>query len=256
MSVFRKLFGRSAISSITGKDGAEMILIPEGKFMMGSPSGEGDDNEHPQHQVYLSAYYIDKYPVTCDLYDKFCEATGRTTPKDNKGRGNRPVTDVTWDDANDYARWAGKRLPTEAEYEKAIRGGTTTRYFWGDDETRADKYAWLEIHPVGEKKPNAYGLYDIVGNVWEWCWDYYIEAYGKPWGYYANSPMKDPQGPENKYEHNHSGHVRRGGGGFVERLRSAYRGRYRDGFQDGPNSSNSFLCCKTSNCGFRCAKTP
>jgi eukaryotic-like serine/threonine-protein kinase len=175
----------------------EMVLIPAGNFQMGSPDEAGDQDEHPQHQVYLDVFYIDKYLVTFGQYDKFCEATGRAKPDDDGwGRGMRPVINVTWDDANSYARWAGKRLPTEAEYEKATRGGTITTYFFGDDESQLGDYAWYHenssgmTHPVGEKKPNPFGLYDILGNTWEWCSDFYED------NYYTVSPAKNPTGPD------------------------------------------------------------
>jgi eukaryotic-like serine/threonine-protein kinase len=207
---------------------------------MGSPDGVGDQDEHPQHQVYLDAFYIDKYPVTFDQYDKFCEATGRAKPDDNKwGRGTRPIINVSWDDANSYALWAGKRLPTEAEYEKAVRGGTTTQYFFGDDASLLGDYAWYRensdkmTHPVGEKKPNPFGLYDIVGNVWEWCSDWYAD------GYYAASPAKNPSGPE-------MGTMICLRGGSWNSFTDSSRSATRNG--NSPNNRNIY--------GFRCAKTP
>lgn len=183
----------------------------------------------------LRAFYLDKYPVTFDQYDKFCEATGREKPSDHGwGRGNLPVI-VTWDDANAYAKWAGRRLPTEAEYEYAERGGATTDFFWGNDDTQAVNYAWYSddgnphTHPVGQKQPNPYGLYDIVGNVWEWCSDWYA--------YYANSPSIDPQGPDTG-----SVHVTRGSG--------SYDGNVHDLWVWMRSHEGGY------NTGFRCAKTP
>jgi formylglycine-generating enzyme required for sulfatase activity len=209
----------TAVSKTIGT--SEMVLIPAGKFLMGSLSGEGENDEHPQHSVYLDAYYIDKYEVTFAQYDKFCEETGKNKPSDEGwGRGNRPVINVTWYDANTYAKWAGKRLPTEAEWEKACRAGSTTKYSFGDNESQLGDYAWYssnsgrKTHPAGEKKPNDWGIYDMHGNVWEWCSDWYDA------NYYQNSPKKNPTGPASGTDR-----VLRGGSGGADGgLRSA--GRY------------------------------
>jgi formylglycine-generating enzyme required for sulfatase activity len=198
-----------------------MVLVSAGTFTMGSPNGVGKKDEQPAHQVYLDAFYIDRHPVTFDQYDRFCDATQRTKPDDSGwGRGRRPVINVSWDDATAYSQWAGKRLPTEAEYEKAARGGTNTLFFWGDDPLQAGDYAWIgansggQTHPVEGKKPNPCGIYDISGNIWEWCAD----SYGAK--YYATSPAKDPQGPAKG-----TAHVMRGGSwyGAVENARPASR---------------------------------
>jgi formylglycine-generating enzyme required for sulfatase activity len=173
----------------------DMVFIPEGEFLMGSDYG--DDDEKPVHKVYLDSYYIDKYEVTFEEYDKFCEETEREKPSDNGwGRGNRPVIAVTWYDAEAYCKWAGKRLPTEAEWEKAARAGSDSEYSFGDNKNELDKYFWCKensegkTHPVGEKKPNKFGIYDMHGNVWEWCSDWYDE------NYYKTSPYKNPKGPD------------------------------------------------------------
>jgi len=198
-----------------------MVLVSAGTFTMGSPSGVGKTDEQPAHQVYVDSFYIDKHPVTFDQYDRFCEATQRAKPDDSGwGRGRRPVINVNWNDANAYAQWAGKRLPTEAEYEKAARGGTNTLFFWGDDPSQTSDFAWTSgnsgqmSHPVEGKKSNPCGLYDISGNVWEWCADWYGEKY------YAVSPAKNPQGPEKGKMH-----ALRGGSwyGPVENARPAIR---------------------------------
>jgi formylglycine-generating enzyme required for sulfatase activity len=172
----------------------DMVYVPAGEFLMGSDSG--GTYEKPVHKVYLDAYYIDKYEVTFEQYDKFCEATGRTKPDDNRwGRGNMPVINVSWSDAVAYANWAGKRLPTEAEWEKACRAGSTTKYCFGDEAADLVYYAWYynnsenETHPVGQQRPNNWGIYDMHGNVWEWCSDWYDG------NYYKNSPEKNPTGP-------------------------------------------------------------
>jgi len=217
----------TAVSKTIGT--SEMVLIPAGEFLMGSPSGDGSDDEHPQHRVYLDAYYIDKYEVTFAQYDKFCEETGRKKPSDEGwGRSNRPVINVSWNDANDYAKWAGKRLPTEAEWEKACRAGSTTKYSFGDNESQLGDYAWYssnsgsKTHPKGEKKPNAWGIYDMHGNVWEWCSDWYDG------NYYKNSPEKNPTGPASG-----ASRVLRGGSWFtnVGRCCSACRFMVNPGFR-------------------------
>jgi formylglycine-generating enzyme required for sulfatase activity len=230
---------QNALPNLANKPDAQMVLIPAGTFMMGSTDGVGATDEHIQHEVYLDAFYIDKYPVTFDEFDKFCEATGAPKPADNGwGRAARPVVNVSWNDAQAYAKWAGKRLPTEAEYEKAVRGGTNTLYFFGYDAAQLGDYAWDFdnaggiTHRVGQKKPNPFGLYDIIGNVWEWCSDWY------GMDYYSMSPPKNPQGPETgKYR------VLRGGS-LVDtpmNLRSAMRDWGM------PES-------RTPRHGFRCAK--
>jgi len=220
---------------------ANMVLIPAGNFNMGNASYGGD--EVPVHSVYLDAYYIDKYEVTFDQYDAFCAATSRATASDSGfGRGNRPVINVTWYDANAYCQWAGKRLPTEAEWEKACRGGTNTAFYWGDDPgyTLLGNYAWDYnnspggTQPVGGKLPNAFGLYDMSGNVWEWCADWYDS------GYYAVSPLNNPLGPASG-----GARILRGGTWDCndDGLSSAYRYAFDPTLSDG-------------DIGCRCARTP
>ncbi len=221
-------------------DLSQMALIPAGDFMMGSPSGKGNSDEHPQHKVWVSAFYMDKYLVTFDQYDKFCEATGRDPAQDNGwGRGKNPVINIKWGDADAYCRWAGKRLPTEAEWEKAARGGTDTSYFFGEDPGQLKDYAWYadnsndRVQPVGQKKPNPYGLYDIVGNVWEWVNDYYGQSY------YDESPAQNPPGPAGgEYR------VLRGGSWNInaDYLESAHRGMDEPDHQD---TSDGCRCAKS-----------
>jgi formylglycine-generating enzyme required for sulfatase activity len=173
----------------------EMVIIPAGAFWMGSDKAldpEADDSEFPRHRVTIATpFAMGRYPVTFDEYDRFCVATGKDKPNDQGwGRERRPVIDVSWKDAIAYTKWlsqqTGKRyrLPTEAEWEYAARAGTETRYWWGDD-IREDEQVWTNCRgcgrpgygratvPVGSFNPNLFGLYDVLGNVWEYvrdCW--------------------------------------------------------------------------------------
>jgi formylglycine-generating enzyme required for sulfatase activity len=169
-----------------GTNGPAMVELPGGTFRMGSPDGVGLSDEHPQHEVAVEAFAVGECPVTFDEYDRFCEATGRGKPGDEGwGRGRRPVINVSWHDATAYCKWLSEetgetyRLLTEAEWEYACRAGSDTEYCYGDDPAKLGEYAWyyenagLKSHPVGEKLPNAWGLYDMHGNVWEWCADEY-----------------------------------------------------------------------------------
>jgi formylglycine-generating enzyme required for sulfatase activity/tetratricopeptide (TPR) repeat protein len=174
----------------------DMAAIPAGAFLMGSPEGEGNPDEHPRHEVYLSAFRIDRFPVTVAQYRAFSEAKGRAMreqPLWNKD--DHPVVFVDWDDAAAYCRWLGKRLPTEAEFEKAARGGTDTRFSFGNDAGALGDHSWyaansgMQTQPVGRKKPNGYGLYDMTGNVSQWTADWYAG------NYYRKSPPRDPRGP-------------------------------------------------------------
>ncbi|GCA76387.1 serine/threonine-protein kinase B [Microcystis aeruginosa NIES-2520] len=164
-----------------------MVELPGGKFMMGSPDSDPDAQswEKPQHQVQVNSFAIGKYPVTQAQY----EAVMGTNPSYFKNNPQNPVERVSWNDAQAFcqklSQITGKtyRLPTEAEWEYACRAGTTTRYYFGDDANQLGDYAWYEgnsggtTHPVGQKKPNAWGLYDISGNVWEWCEDNWHSTY-------------------------------------------------------------------------------
>ena len=172
-----------------------MVLIPAGEFLMGSPEGEGHDDEHPRRKVHLEAFRMDEHPVSVEQYREFCQSAGRTFPKQpDWSADDQPVVSVSWDDAAAFAAWAGKRLPTEAEWEKAARGGTSTTHPFGD-ESLLGEYAWFRdnsdgrTHPVSQKRPNPYGLFDMQGNVWEWTADWYGAQY------YAVSPERCPKGP-------------------------------------------------------------
>ncbi|MDR2913226.1 MAG: SUMF1/EgtB/PvdO family nonheme iron enzyme [Tannerella sp.] len=185
----------------------EWVDVPAGTFIMGSSDDEEEryDNEYA-HKVSLNGFKMSKYAITFDQYDMFCEATGRELPSDKGwGRGKRPVINVSWHDANAFAEWLGDgyRLPTEAEWEYACRAGTTTPFHTGDNITSdqanyAGNYPYSnypkgeyrgQTLPVGSFSPNNWGLYDMHGNVFEWCSDWYDTDY------YKNSPEHNPQGP-------------------------------------------------------------
>jgi len=170
--------------------GPEMLMIPAGTFRMGDIQGGGESNEKPVHSVSVGQFAMGKFEVTFAEYDKFAEATGREKPNDKGwGRGNRPVINVSWNDATAYAKWlsnqTGKqyRLPTEAEWEYAARAGTETKYWWGNsiDRSKANYGNNLKkTAPVGLFSANKFGLYDTVGNVWEWtCSEYDSKYNGK-----------------------------------------------------------------------------
>lgn|GEM_PF-1264115 len=207
--------------TITGKDGMAMILIPAGEFQMGDHFSEGDRDERPVHTVYLDAFYIDECEVTNKLYAKFLNDIGKDKDEEGhklldidnpyclikyeegryrpkEGYEEHPVVTVSWWGAKAYAEWAGKRLPTEAEWEKAARGGLIGKRFpWGDEISHdmanyggmGGKDKWNGTSPVGSFPPNSYGLYDMAGNVWEWCLDWYDPRY------YSKTPRKNPKGP-------------------------------------------------------------
>jgi len=175
-----------------------MHAIPGGEYLMGSPDQRGYAEEYQQHRVTLSPFYIGKYPITQSQW----RAVMRTNPSHFIG-ANHPVDSVTWDEAIEFCRRLSYatnriyRLPTEAEWEFACRAATFTQFNYGDEEELLSQYAWSlansgnHTHPVGEKKPNGWGLYDMHGNVWEWCQDWYAADY------YHHSPNVNPPGPSN-----------------------------------------------------------
>jgi len=205
---------------------AGLVLIEAGPFLMGSNELTGA--ERPVHRVHVDAFYIGKFEVTNSQFRKFCDDTGRQYPEAEwspdgetslasfKGQAAYPVVGINWEDAIAYCQWlsqqTGKkyRLPTEAEWEKAARGGLEGQnYPWGNEEfdsggrfrantgSESDndrirsKDGFLNTSPIGSFPANGYGLYDVAGNVWEWCADYYDE------NYYSASPEKNPSGPGN-----------------------------------------------------------
>ncbi|MBI4670488.1 MAG: SUMF1/EgtB/PvdO family nonheme iron enzyme [Chloroflexi bacterium] len=191
-----------------GNDDAEMVFVPAGEFTMGSDSGAND--EKPVHRVSLDGFWIDVFEVTNALYKKCVDAGKCQRPESsssykrssyfgNSQYDNYPVIYVSWEDASAYCAWAGKRLPTEAEWEKAARGPSTSSgdartYPWGNDwdskkanaEDRVGDTTLVGSYPAGA---SPYGALDMAGNVWEWVADWYEE------GYYANSPRANPKGP-------------------------------------------------------------
>jgi formylglycine-generating enzyme required for sulfatase activity len=168
----------------------QMVLVPGGQFQMGDARSEARKTDVPVHAVAIKPFKISKYEITFAQYDAFARATGRALPDDpGKGRGRHPVTHVTWDDANAFAQWVSKqtgltfRLPSESEWEYAARAGTNTNYAWGNDfnsnmaNSNARGDGWKAIAPVGSYASNAFGLYDMAGNVWEWTADCAVYNY-------------------------------------------------------------------------------
>ena len=201
-------------AEIVGKDGAPMDLVPAGSFLMGSPEGVGRDDEHPEHEVWLDDYYIDRYEVTVELFAKCVQAgvcseehirTVDDDPACNYGDANRvnhPMNCVDWFGMKTYCEWAGKRLPTEAEWERAARGTDGRMYPWGNEEATCEHAVMDEdktqdcegatelpyTEPGGTKIMGVgpYGSHNLGGNVGEWCLDIYDETF------YTRSPNKNP----------------------------------------------------------------
>lgn len=224
----------------------EMVEIRGGQFQMGSSNLP--IRMRPVHRVMVRPFLLSKYEVTFDEYDLFADGSGRAKPDDEGwGRGRRPVINVNWEDATAYAQWLSEqtgqhyRLPTEAEWEYAARAGTTTAYSFGGDPSRLGDYAWYwensekKTHPVGERAPNAWDLYDMHGNVWELVEDDWHANYkgapndGRAW---INAPR-------------HSFRVIRGGGWNNNALlcRSAIRYSNSPGSRD--NSSIGFRLARS-----------
>ncbi|MCY3822239.1 MAG: SUMF1/EgtB/PvdO family nonheme iron enzyme, partial [Nitrospinae bacterium] len=185
-----------------GKDEAAMVYVPAGPFLMGSETGNAD--ERPQREVTLDAFWIDKYCVTNTQYRAFLEETEAFPPPPSFARDDfvgpeQPIVSISWEEANAYARWVGKRLPTEAEWEKASRGTDGHKYPWGEDEPSPERavYASTEtdIHcpsNVDEFAESAspYNCVQMAGNVFEWVSDWFDGFY------YQTGPAENPQGLE------------------------------------------------------------
>lgn len=183
--------------------GISFVAVAGGPFEMGDASNLGQEDERPAHRVEVNGFRISQHEVTFAQYDAFCEATGRHKPGDNGwGRERRPVINVSWNDAMAFCQWLSQRtgkeirLPTEAEWEYAARG-RGKKIGWSGADSPGDliDYAWINSNsdnrtqPVGQKKPNDLGLFDMSGNASEWCLDFYDRKY------YSKSAKKNPQGP-------------------------------------------------------------
>jgi len=195
-------------SAIRLQDGMEMVYIPTGEFYMGSDDGQ--PNERLVHVVHLDAFWNDQTEVTISMYKKCTDSGVCRLPSDDANYRSRhfdtplesdyPITNISWQDAKSYCEWVESRLPTEAEWEKAARGGLEDkRYPWGDELPSCEEGAvngiggealCKDVSPVGSFAKNGYGLYDMAGNVWEWVSDWYDSSY------YDNSPEKMPTGPK------------------------------------------------------------
>ena len=243
-------------NEVKTETGATMVLLPGGSFTMGD---ESEVDSQP-HEVSVSPFFIDVHLVTQEEY----EALMQDNPSRWKGSKN-PVEQVRWSDAvrycnarseaedlqpcYDLSTWKcdfganGYRLPTEAEWEYACRAGTKTTYFFGNESSKLKDYAWFETNsngkpqPVGQKPPNSWGLYDMCGNVWEWCNDFYKVDY------YQESPKDNPRGPET----GETKVVRGGAWKFsAESCRSGYRYNEDPGYAD--------VCFGYDIYGFRCVR--
>ena len=248
--------------TITTKTDVEMVLIPAGWFTMGDNNGPND--EKPQHEVFIRSFYIDKYEVTQSDYLK----TTGTNPSKFGGKDWKiyPVDRIGWRQAAAYCNersrreglqscydeqnWQcdfkvnGYRLPTEAEWEYAYRAGTTAPYYFGSNaNNQLKRYAWFkdnsnsQTQPVGQKKTNRWGLYDMAGNVYEWCNDYYDP------NYYKNSPDRDPRGPQKGEKK-----VLRGGCWVTDAQSCRAASRASD------DPANADICLGYPAYGFRCVR--
>jgi len=253
----RDVTGHAAVNEATTSDDVPMVAIPAGEFLMGDAKG---DDTTPVHKVYVGAFYMDKFEVTQEFYKKI---TGKN-PSRHPGEKN-PVERVRWREAIAFCNVRsqagrlqpcydiptsrcdfsanGYRLPTEAEWEYACRGGTTQSYYFGDDDRNLKSNAWFKdnanrsTHAVGQLLPNPFGLCDMAGNVWEWCNDWYQVDY------YEKSPADNPRGPDQGEKKSLRG------GAFTSKpdnCTSAARNCDDPGFADACVASDDF--------GFRCVR--
>ena len=237
---------------VNPKDGLEYVWIPAGTFQMGCVTGDKEclGYEKPQHPVEITkGFWMGRTEVSVEAYKRFVAATSRKMPEVPEfnpgwGKEDHPIVSVTWDEANDYCKWVGGRLPTEAEWEYAARGGKEDlKYPWGNEISKEHaNYAenFQEAlkalsdgpSPVGSYPANGFGLYDMTSNVREWCADWFGL-------HYASSPAQDPQGPPSGYY----GRVLRGGSWLSDPdfLRASGRLRY---LPDGGSFSLGFRCAR------------
>lgn len=248
--------GSAGTNGTLAETNTKIVQLPGGRFMMGNK----DEVDAAPHEIVVSSFYMDKHLVTQEQYQKVMGSN----PSRWKGDKN-PVEQVRWSDAvkfcnkrseleglqpcYDLKTWKcdfdanGYRLPTEAEWEYACRAGSTTAYFFGDTPAKLGDYGWYDRNsgghprPVGQKQPNPWGIYDICGNVWEWCNDFYKVDY------YQEAPRQDPRGPEE----GETKVVRGGAWRFsAESCRSGYRYNENPGYAD--------VCFGYDIYGFRCVR--
>ena len=254
----------SAMVRISSKDGMTQLFIPAGILYMGGLDVLRDNDEVPAHKVQINEFWIDQVEVTNGMYG-LCAEAGSCRPPKLLNSDNRedyfgtvefqdyPVVHVSWYDANAYCQWAGRRLPTEAEWERAARGDDMRTFAWGDEPPNANNSNSLNIvgdtSRVGSYAEGAsfFGALDMTGNVWEWVSDYYRQSY------YAESPTENPTGPADDVG-NHLRVIR--GGSFQEDLLSL-RVPNR-GYEVGPNPSllpteDEYYGNSSVKIGFRCA---
>lgn len=242
----------AASPAATELDPVPMVTIPAGGFVMGNPEGKGRADEWPQRSVYLDAFAIDQVEVTNERYLAFVATTGHRNPPNPYGTGTLqsakgieqlPVVQTTWYDAKAYCSWAKKRLPTEAEWEKAARGTDGRLFPWGDEPATLKRAnfdrEWEDektLYPVGSLPggDSPYGVKDMAGNAREWVSDWYDADY------YRHAPDRNPQGPDKK------GVVRsiRGGSWHSPQADITASARGRGGF-----------ALQTHGTGFRCARS-
>jgi sulfatase modifying factor 1 len=247
-----------AKTQASSENPTEWLVVSGGEFEMGAEGEPAGADESPKHKVYLDSFYIGQYEVSNQQYHTFVKATGHKAPENEdpkysiwrgqdmlEGTNHLPVVNVTWEDAAAYCKWAGARLPTEAEWEKAARGTDGRTYPWGNEPVTGNRtnysienvtfwegpatLANVEMYDFGR---SPYGAYEMAGNVWEWTQDWYDETY------YKNSPDKNPAGPPGGKDK-----VVRGGGwqSNAQTVRSANR------HKQNPTDRRVYV-------GFRCAK--
>jgi len=255
--------GHATPFDVVTQSGVEMVYLPGGEFMMGASQGNAD--EGPIHKVEVGGFMMDKYPVTHEMFTK----VQLPNPSHWQDLPRKPVEQVRWRDAKQYCNersmleglkpcynektveWecdfsaGGYRLPTEAEWEYACRAGADGPYDFGPPD-KLRQYAWFaensdaRTHPVGQKKPNLWGLYDMYGNVSEWCEDVYSATY------YQQSPVLDPRGPPSPGKDV----LRVMRGGSWKASAASCRATARQGQRTGDTDA----CFHTDFCGFRCVR--